>query len=76
MNMKQLHCNPICATPNSAAAHSPPLTSLQHRMSALLAGKTRMLAMAAMPDSPPSSTHHGDRPSELRREMILMCWGR
>lgn len=35
-----------------------------------------MLPIAAMLDSPPRSTHHGERPSLLRREMILRCCGR
>lgn len=76
MNMKQPHCKPIWATPSNAAAHSPPLTSLQQAMSPRLRGRTRMLPMAAMLDRPPSSTHQGDRPSLLRREMILKCCGR
>ena len=76
MNIKQAHCNPICAIPNSAAARSPPFTTLQHPISARLCGKTRMFPIAAMLDSPPSRTHHGERPSEERRVMILMCCGR
>ncbi len=76
INIKQPHCNPICAIPSSAAAHSPPDTSLQHLTSALLAGRTRMFPMAAMLERPPRRTHQGERPSELRRVMILRCWGR
>lgn len=76
MNIKQPHCRPICAIPSNAAAHAPPLTSLQHLTSALLAGRTSIFPIAAIDDSPPSRTHHGDRPSEERREMILMCCGR
>lgn len=73
MNIKHPHCNPICATPNNAAAHSPPVTSLQHLRSARLCGRTRMLAMAPMLERPPSRTHQGERPSEERRVMILRC---
>ena len=76
MNIKQLHCTPICATPSNAAAQLPPSNSLQHFTSSLLAGKVRMFPMAAMELSPPSSTHQGDRPSDERREMILRCCGR
>lgn len=76
MNMKQAHCSPICAIPSNAAAHAPPLISLQHLTSARLAGRVRMLPMAAMLLSPPSSTHHGERPSLECRCMILMCCGR
>ena len=67
--MKQPHCSPICAIPNNAAAQAPPLTSLQHRTSARLAGRTKILPMAAMDERPPSRTHHGESPSDARREM-------
>jgi hypothetical protein len=46
MNIKHVHWTPICATPNSAAAHSLPLSSLQHPISARLAGKVKILPIA------------------------------
>lgn len=45
-------------------------------MSARLAGRVKILPIAAMELNPPSSTHQGDRPSLVRRWMIFACCGK
>lgn len=74
--MKQTHCTPTWTTPSKAAAHAVPLMSLQQAISCCEVGRTITLAMAAMDDKVPRRTHHGERPAEVPRVMILVCWGR
>jgi hypothetical protein len=56
MTLKQVHCRPIWSTPRSAAKQPNGLMSVQQAQSARLAGRTRMLATAALQDVVPSST--------------------
>ncbi|KAG9868730.1 hypothetical protein KCU77_g19, partial [Aureobasidium melanogenum] len=63
----QIHCTPICTTPNSAAPQALPEISRQQAMSCWLVGRTKMLARAAMDDTVPSRTHQGERPAEEMR---------
>ena len=71
MKKKHVHCTPICAIPNKAAAQGNLPISLQQAMSVVLSGRVRMLAMLAVPDTVPRRTKSGLRPREERREMIL-----
>ena len=70
MTIKQLHCTPICAIPNTPATHSKPLSSRQQAKSRRLAGMFKMLAKAHVPDVVPRSTKYGDMPVEDRREIM------
>lgn len=70
MTMKQLHCTPICAIPNTPATHSKPLNSWQHARSRRLVGRVKILAKAQVPDVVPRRTKYGERPVEDRREMM------
>lgn len=73
---KQLHCTPTWAIPRRAAPQAKPSISSQQPMSSRLRGRTRILAMAHVPEVVPRSTNHGERPSDVRRRMIFACWGR
>jgi hypothetical protein len=46
------------------------LSSLQHAISALLAGRVRIFAIAAVPETVPRRTNMGERPREERRDMM------
>ena len=70
MTMKQLHCTPTCAIPNTPATHSKPLSSPQQARSRRLAGRVKMLAKAQVPDVVPRSTKYGEMPTDDRREMM------
>lgn len=65
------HCVPTCAMPNSPAAHSKVLTSLQQATSARDVGRTSILAKVAVADVVPSRTKYGEMPSEVPRAIIL-----
>lgn len=68
--MKQDHCAPTCAIPNSPAAHSNVLTVLQHATSAREAGRTKIFAKAHVPEVVPRRMKYGDMPSDVPLEMI------
>lgn len=70
MTMKQLHCTPTCAIPNTPAKHSKPFSSRQQSRSRRLEGRVRILAKAQVPDVVPKSTKYGEMPVEDRREMM------
>ena len=70
MTIKQLHCTPICAIPNTPAKHSKPFNSRQQAKSRRLAGRFKILAKAHVPDVVPRRTKYGEMPVEDRREMI------
>ena len=54
MTVKQNHCTPTCAIPNSPAMQENVPDVLQHATSALEAGRTSMFAKAHVPDVAPS----------------------
>jgi len=51
---KQLQIIPICTIPRSPAAQAKGLMTRQHPISSRLVGRTRMLAMAHVPELVPS----------------------
>lgn len=56
MTVKQAHCTPICAIPRIPAAHSYPLSCLQHANACRLSDMFKMFANAQVPLVVPSST--------------------
>lgn len=53
MRKKQAHCMPTCAIPSNPAVQASGLITLQQSISCRLVGKTRIFAIAHVPDVVP-----------------------
>ena len=70
MSAKQTHCTPSWAIPSRPARHSNVSTVLQHAMSWREGPTVRMLAKPHVAEAVPRSTHQGEMPSDVPREMM------